>query len=728
MLAGAGSGKTRVLTRRLAYLIRQGARPDRLIAITFTNKAAREMAERAAQLLGPTAHGMWVHTFHSACARVLRREIGAFGYTPDFSILDSDDQRTLVRELVRALNLNEKQFSAGAILGRISQEKNALRSPDQVEAKAGDPFARAVAQVYRAYQERLRHSNALDFDDLLVLVVRLLESGSAQRPEDLPLGPLGSADIERAREVALRYRGWFEHVLVDEYQDTNQAQYRILKALVAEHGRITAVGDEDQSIYAFRGADQGNILRFEEDFPNAQIVRLEQNYRSSQSILDVSGSLIAHNDRRYPKRLWTDSGPGEAVVLYQAPNAAEEATFAASEIAALVAAGRTFGDFAILYRTHAQSRAIEEALLGRSIPYKVIGGLRFYERKEVKDVISYLRLMVNPRDWQAFRRAVSTPRRGVGDATMQSLEQHLASTGESLDSALAHAREVIGVGRAAESLVTFATMVDDLRAKSEGASVTEVIGAVLEQSGLYRELMSEGTIEANTRVENLQELISVAREHEATVGRGLEGVAAFLENVALVAEADSVPGEGSTGAVILLTLHAAKGLEFPVVFLMGLEEGLFPHSRSLLGTKEIEEERRLCYVGMTRAKERLYLTWAAERSLYGGMPQATMPSRFIREIDRGSVAERRPQARTATANPWRSAPVRRAEPRTVTPLSDRQISSFATGDRVVHRKWGEGVVVSVRGNGQDREVTVDFSGGDRRSLLLLYANLEKVEG
>ncbi len=735
VLAGAGSGKTRVLTKRLAHLIAQGTRPDRILAITFTNKAAREMAERTEALLGPVASGMWVHTFHATCARILRREIDLFGFTRDFTILDADDQRTLVREVARDLNLAEEHFPRPAVLARISRAKNAMRSPTRERAEAKDPLSRGYAEAYARYQERLSANNALDFDDLLVFCVHLLEAGLGGPEPDWPRGPRimeGSGITERANEVGRRYRDRFDHVLVDEYQDTNQAQYRMLRALVHAHHNLTAVGDEDQSIYAFRGADQGNILRFEEDFPQSQVVRLEQNYRSTQPILDVSARLIDHNDRRYPKRLWTALGGGEPVVVYQARSAADEATFVASEMATLHAEGRRWGDFAVLYRTHAQSRAVEEALLGRSIPYRVVGGLRFYERKEIKDVLSYLRLLVNPLDWQAFRRAVAIPRRGIGDGTIATLEEHAFQTGESLDSCLINARGIVS-GRAAATLSAFGEMLDQLRATIEGTeedgprSVADAIRAVLDQSGILAALRSEDSVDAMTRLENLEELVSVARERGQELGTAMAGIAAFLQQTALVSEADLVPGEGTVDAAVLLTLHAAKGLEFPVVFLVGLEEHLFPHSRSLQGPDAVEEERRLCYVGMTRAKQRLFLTWALERSLYGGPSQPTTPSRFLQEIDRRAVVERTPAERPAPVNAWRLPRHRSTEPTGVTRRSV-PVEDFAPGDRVFHHKWGEGVVVSARGQGEKSEVTVDFAEGGRRALLLIYANLEKASG
>jgi DNA helicase-2/ATP-dependent DNA helicase PcrA len=639
VLAGAGSGKTRVLTRRLARLIRDGADPRRMLAITFTNKAARELTERVEVLLGGSAPG-WVHTFHAACARMLRREIARFGYTRDFTILDADDQRGAVREVLRELDLADDRFPAQAVAGRISRAKNELLRPEAVAAAARDPWSRQMAQAYARYQAKLERANCLDFDDLIVLGVRLLEEDADAGPgADVPLGDLPA-------EGGARYRALFRHVLVDEYQDTNHAQYRLVRALVAGHRSLTAVGDEDQSIYRFRGADSGNIQRFEEDFPDARVVRLERNYRSTQAILDAAGAVIQNNARRYPKQLWTDGGQGEHVALYRGLDGADEADFVAREIARLRPGARGWGDFAILYRMHAQSRAVEEALLSRGIPYTVVGGLKFYERKEIKDAFSYLRLLVNPLDWPSFRRAIAVPRRGVGDATLEALARHLEETGEALGSALGHAREIPGAARAARALEGFAALLDRMRGEAEGTldaegeplepaaplAVPDIIARVLDLSGLEAELRADDTIEGRSRLENLDELRNVAEERGRGAATGLEGLRDFLQQATLVAEADNVPGADEGGAVVCLTLHAAKGLEFPVVFLLGMEDGVFPHSRSLDQPEEVEEERRLCYVGLTRARQRLYLTLARERALYGGAPRRTLPSRFLGEI------------------------------------------------------------------------------------------------
>jgi DNA helicase-2/ATP-dependent DNA helicase PcrA len=750
VLAGAGSGKTRVLTRRLAYLIRGGAAPHRILAITFTNRAAREMLERTEQLLGASARGMWVHTFHAACARILRREIEVFGFSRAFTILDAEDQRAAVREVLREMGLSDKQFPPAGVQARISRCKQDLLGPGDMGREARDPWSRKLAEVYGRYQEKLRAANSLDFDDLIAFTVQLLEdAGDEDRGAagDLPVG--------------VRLRRMFDHVLVDEYQDTNRAQYRLVRALCCEHRSLTAVGDEDQSIYAFRGADVSNIQRFEEDFPQAVVVRLERNYRSTQAILDAAASVIGHNPRRYPKRLWTDQGGGERITVYRAYDPGDEAAFVATQIAELRPRVRGWGDFVVLYRTHAQSRALEEALLARGIPYAVVGGLKFYDRKEIRDTLAYLRLLVNPYDWASFRRAVAAPRRGVGDATLNALAEHMAASGESLPTALAHAADIPGVARAARTLEAFQDLLERLRAEAEGgvspageggatpaagapAEVAAIISAVLAASGMWAELKAEDSIESRARLENLDELVSVARQSGPVVGSGLAGLSLFLERAALISEADGVPEDGTqdAGAVLLMTLHAVKGLEYPVVFLVGMEEGVFPHARTLDNPPAIEEERRLCYVGMTRARQRLILTHALRRGFQGGPPQPSRPSRFLAELDPRLVTLRQSRGPLDEDVLWRRRPVpglgagRRRDPEAPAAASARQdaaaggdaLSDVAVGERVVHPRWGEGVVVSARGRGPDGEVTVDFAAAGRRTVVLRYARLQRGSG
>ncbi len=733
VLAGAGSGKTRVLTRRLAYLIAQGAPPWRLLAITFTNKAAREMADRVGAMLGPEASGMWIHTFHAACVRILRREIaelGDLGYSASFSILDADDQRTLIRECIRARELRESVFPPAAVLGRISRAKNELASPSDMAAGARDPWAREVARLFAMYEERCRASNALDFDDLIGLTIRLLE------------GPY---------EAAARYPDLFLHVLVDEYQDTNAAQHRLIRLLTARHGSLFCVGDVDQGIYGWRGADIANILRFEQEWPGARVLVLSRNYRSTQAILDAAAAVIAHNERKWPKRLWTDRGRGEPVTLYRAWDERDEAGFVAREIAGLHdREGLPYDGCAVLYRTHAQSRAFEEALMARGIPYRIVGGLRFYERKEIKDVCSYLRLLPNPGDWMALQRAAGVPRRGIGPATLERVRARIMDrTGSAR--AIAGSMDRTGSARAiagsddggltlGEALreqgragtAQLADVLDQLRAFAAEHSVMDTVAETMALSGIEAELRAEAptSVEARTRLENLGELLTVA---SAWPLRGMDGLSEFLGSVALLTDQET-PGAGAdqpAGApsVVLMTLHAAKGLEFPAVFLAGLEEGVFPHARAMDAPAEMEEERRLCYVGMTRARHRLYLSSARERTLYG-RPAANPESRFLREIGAEHLQERRGASPTQLADAaWSPGsgpgrlPGRAAAVPEVAAAGDMD---FRPGERVLHPRWGEGQVTAVHGRGPQAEVTVDFPDAGRRTLVVAYARLKHV--
>ena len=691
VLAGAGSGKTRVLTRRLAYLIGLGAPAHRLLAITFTNKAAREMGERVTAMLGPEAAGMWLHTFHAACVRILRREITDLGYGSSFTILDSDDQRTLVRECIRSRGLDEKVFPPAAVLSRISKCKNDMAGPDHMLAGARDPWAREAARLFAMYAERCKSSNALDFDDLILLTIQLLE------------GPY---------EAAARYPELFLHVLVDEYQDTNAAQHRLIRLLTARHGSLFCVGDVDQGIYGWRGADIANILRFDEEWPGARVLRLERNYRSTQSILDAAGSVISHNEQKWPKRLWTDRGRGEPVTLYRAWDERDEAGFVAREIVQLHdREGLPYDGCAVLYRTHAQSRAFEEALIARSIPYRIVGGLRFYERKEIKDVTAYLRLLANPGDVMALQRAVGVPKRGIGPATLERVRARITQDGLVATDALR------AEGRAGATQL--ADVLEELRAFAHDHSVMDIVAETMARSGIEGELKAEApsNLEARTRLENLGELLTVA---SAWPLRGPDGLTDFLGSVALLTDQDGNQG-GGVPSVTLMTLHGAKGLEFPAVFLAGLEEGIFPHSRSLEAPSALEEERRLCYVGMTRARHRLYLTCARERTLYG-RPSANPESRFLREIGTENIEERRGALPSRLDTRW--APVAAAAaPSPSMPAGD---FDFRPGDRVRHPRWGEGQVLAAQGRGAQAEVTVDFPDAGKRTLIAMYANLKKL--
>ncbi|MCL4426487.1 MAG: UvrD-helicase domain-containing protein, partial [Firmicutes bacterium] len=606
ILAGAGSGKTRVLTYRIAYLLEQGADPFHILAITFTNKAAAEMKERVKVLVGHRAEPMWISTFHSACVRTLRRDGARIGYPPGFSIYDASDQQTLIKECLKEAALSEKQYPPAAILGAIGRAKDKMLEPAAFQARARTFYDSKVGELYQCYQKRLRQNNALDFDDLLIQTVRLLQ--------DNP-------------DLAEYYQGRFQHILVDEYQDTNYPQYLLVNLLARRHRNLFVVGDDDQCIYLWRGAEPANILNFEADYPEATVIKLEQNYRSTPQILGAANHVIKHNLGRKGKVLWTDRGNGEKVVAFAGEDEFEEAYFLAREIEYLRSV-YNFTDFAVLYRTHAQSRVLEEVFVRRQIPYHIVGGLKFYERKEIKDILAYLRLLLNPRDVLSFRRAANL-RRGLGEVTIFRVESFAMTEGLTLIQAGLKGKEIPGIrGRAAEGLVAFAQLMEVLRQKAESLPAAELIPEVIRSTG-YDEVLREGTeTEYQTRRENLAELVAVASEKgperkDATLEE-------FLARVSLFTDIDRY--DEDKNAVTMMTLHSAKGLEFPVVFLVGMEEGVFPHSRSLDQQEELEEERRLCYVGMTRARERLYMTWARARNLYGG-PMVRPPSRFLLEID-----------------------------------------------------------------------------------------------
>lgn len=673
VLAGAGSGKTRVLTYRIAYLIYHLKVPPRnILAITFTNKAAREMRERVAALLPEAAHDLWVATFHATCARILRREITVLGYDPRFAIYDEDDQQTLIRDCLGELDLDERSYPPAAFRSAISWAKNWLIGPDAYAARASDWYGELVARVYRIYQERLQANNAVDFDDLLMLTVRLFQ----EHPE-----------------VLARWRDRFQHILVDEYQDTNHAQYVLVNLLAAQHKNLFVVGDPDQSIYGWRGADITNILNFERDYPDAKVIKLEQNYRSTARILNAANSVIRHNAARKEKRLWTARGDGPPLVVYCGADEKAEAHFVADRVRELVRSeGRSYREFAVLYRTHAQSRALEEVLLREGIPYVIVGGLRFYERKEIKDVMAYLRVVANPADSLSLVRIINTPRRGIGKVSVQRLFNYARETGLTPVAALAHAESIPGLTRkVATKMKRLGEILGELAAH-EGP-VTELVRMVYDRTGYWQELVNEGTVEAETRMENLLEFLTVTHAFDTSTGGTLDE---FLAELALLTDIDRY--DERADAVTLMTLHSAKGLEFPVVFLVGMEESIFPHARALYEPHELEEERRLCYVGITRAQERLYLTYCTQRMLYGRYCE-NEPSRFLEEIPPELVQT------------WEDAP--------------RETPAFAPGDRVRHRMWGEGVVVGLEGVGDDAQVRVAFPEQGVKTLLVRYAPLER---
>jgi DNA helicase II / ATP-dependent DNA helicase PcrA len=685
VVAGAGSGKTRVLTHRIAHLLAAvGVKPQEILAITFTNKAAGEMRERAENLVGPPVRAAWIMTFHSACGRILRREAPRLGYRTNFTIYDSADQHRLVKQCLEELDRDPKRFTPRGIHSQISSAKNQLVSPAEYAARVQSFYDQTVADVYELYQRRLFTSNAVDFDDMLFVAVDVLQ---------------------RFPETLERWQKAFGYILVDEYQDTNHAQYVFLKLLAARHHNVFAVGDPDQAVYSFRGADIRNILEFERDFPEARTIALEQNYRSTNAILEAANGVIRHNRERKEKNLWSELGEGEPVRAVEVEDEHAEARFVAAEIASLVEQGYDSREIAVFYRTNAQSRVLEDVLVRQGIAYQVIGGPRFYERAEVKDLIAYLQVIDNPYDAVSLTRIANRPRRGIGDSSLARLQSYADAQGVSLWEATADP-EAAGVGAAPlKSVKAFRTLMESLMAGALELTVPDLVERVLERSGTIDSLEAERTIEAQGRIENLQELVGVAREwQQAAAEPSLSG---FLQEISLYSDQDAIRGESSL--VTLMTLHNAKGLEFRAVYLIGMEEGIFPHSRSI-EEQGIEEERRLCYVGMTRAMERLTLLHASSRSLYGGRSY-NLPSRFLDELPEQHVERER--LRPASWSGY-GAPV---QPRA-------EVPSLQAGDSVRHGTLGEGVVLRLEPGGV---VTVHFAGdGSERKLMLDYAPLEKI--
>ncbi len=706
IVAGAGSGKTRVLTNRIAYLLAEcGVAPYEVMAITFTNKAAGEMRERVAALVGPRAKSMWVTTFHSACVRILRQEASIAGFSPSFSIYDQADSVRLVTLIGRDLNLDPKRYPPRQIAAMISNAKNELIGPADYTNQAKTHIEEIVAECFGLYQKRLRDANAFDFDDLILKTVEVLQ---------------------RFPEAKARYRSRFRHVLVDEYQDTNHAQYILVRELVGtvadgiQPAELCVVGDADQSIYTFRGATIRNILQFEEDYPSARTILLEQNYRSTQNILSAANAVITNNASRKAKNLWSDSGAGALITGYVAEDERDEAEYVMNEIFRLQSENISQpGDTAIFYRTNSQSRAFEEVFMRNTLPYKVVGGVRFYERKEVRDFLAYLRVLANPHDEISLRRIINTPKRGIGDKAIDGLEQ----MGIPLWDALLNAKDAPGAtARATAAIEGFAKLMISLRELVEANVRPSVIAeAVLEQSKLGEELSDSEDPQDEARLENLQELVAVAQEYEAD--ERLEGeevsIVGFLERVSLVADSDQIPdGEDHGGVVTLMTLHTAKGLEFPTVFLTGMEENVFPHSRSLGEPSEIEEERRLAYVGLTRARKNLFLSRASTRFAFGS-PTYNSPSRFLSEIPEEIIQWKAPEIRLKSKVNPKVAPT---EKRT-TPNENLHLE---IGDRVLHQTFGMGTVIALTGAEDKAEATINFGTyGDRR-LLLRYAPVEKI--
>jgi DNA helicase-2/ATP-dependent DNA helicase PcrA len=687
VVAGAGSGKTRVLTRRVAHLIAAcGAKPNEILAITFTNKAAGEMRARLEDLLGGMARAIWILTFHAACGRILRREAPRLGYKSNFTIYDQADQVRLVKDCLEELERDPKRFVPRGIHAQISNAKNELVSPDEYAGRVQSFYDQTVADVYGLYQRRMHASNAVDFDDLLMLTVEVLE---------------------RFPEARKRWQKAFRYILVDEYQDTNHAQYRLLQLLAGDHGNVCAVGDPDQSIYAFRGADIRNILEFERDFPGTRLIALEQNYRSTNTVLRAANAVIANNRERKEKNLFSDLGDGPPVRALEVEDEHAEARFVAAEVAQLIDEGGSGSEIAVFYRTNAQSRVLEDVLVRQGVPYQVIGGPRFYERAEIKDAVAYLQVIDNPADSVSLARIANRPRRGIGDASLARLQAWATAQDVSLFAALAHAEEA-GLGTAqARSVGQLLTLLQSLQAQAQETSVHELVERVLAQSSYLETLEAERTIEARGRIENLQELVGVAKEYEEQAeGPSLSG---FLQDISLYSDQDALRDQESL--VTLMTLHNAKGLEFGAVFMIGMEEGIFPHVRSI-EEQGVEEERRLCYVGITRARERLTMTHAASRSLFG-MRAHNLPSRFLDELPQGEIVRERLKPFSWAS----SSPAPGVQPRADVP-------ALATGDSVRHAALGEGVVVAIEPGGI---VAVRFAGENaERRLMLDYAPLEKI--
>ncbi|HLQ71830.1 MAG TPA: DNA helicase PcrA [Bacillota bacterium] len=717
IMAGAGSGKTRVLTHRIAYLLdEKDVAPHNILAITFTNKAAREMKERVGRLVGPESNYMWVSTFHSMCVRILRRDIDRIGYKSSFSIIDASDQLSVIKQVLRNLNIDPKKFDPRAMLGQISNAKNELITAESYNEKAGNFFERQVGQVYMAYQKMLVRNQSLDFDDLIMQTIHL---------------------FKRVPEVLEYYQRRFQYIHVDEYQDTNHAQYFLIKQLASRFQNLCVVGDSDQSIYRWRGADVGNILSFEKDYPDARVVFLEQNYRSTKPILDAANHVISNNPGRKPKNLWTENIDGDKITYFQGATEQEEALYITEEIQKLTEQAINPADIAILYRTNAQSRAIEDTLKKSTIPYQMVGGTKFYDRKEIKDMVAYLRLITNPEDDLSFERVVNVPKRGIGKTSVERLRAYANENNISFFEAVKEI-DFTGVSkRAANALAEFGALIDSLNKQQEFLTATDMVEAVLERTGYEQMLKNEQSIESESRLENLEEFKTVTKDFEKT-SEDDKTLVTFLTDLALIADIDKVDEEDpdNESKVTLMTLHAAKGLEYPVVFLIGMEENVFPHARSMMDEDEMEEERRLCYVGITRAEKQLYMTHAKMRTLYGHTNMNPV-SRFLNEIPAELLEGMEEmnadifgsQTHVRTGSPLsfekrQRAPKRRAQKlQETTGAEDKQ---WSPGDKANHKKWGVGTVVNVKGEGDGMELDIAFPAptGVKR-LLAKFAPITK---
>lgn len=716
LMAGAGSGKTRVLTHRIAYLIEEKeVNPWNILAITFTNKAAKEMKERVNAILASGGEDVWVSTFHSICVRILRRDVDFIGYNRNFTIIDSSEQLTLMKRILKELNIDPKKYDPRSILGTISQAKNSLQTPQDFAKMQGSYYEEIAAKCYAAYQKELQYNQCMDFDDLIMNTIRLFE----EHPDSLTY-----------------YQNKFHYIHVDEYQDTNHAQYTLVNLLAGRFRNLCVVGDADQSIYGWRGADMQNILDFEKDYPDAAVILLEQNYRSTKNILSAANQVIENNSNRKPKNLWTENKEGNKITYYRADNERDETRFIVDRMQEEIRSNhRNYGDFAILYRTNAQSRVMEETLLKANIPYKMVGGHKFYDRKEIKDILAYLNVLVNPQDSISFERIVNSPKRGIGPGSIEKLrsfaslhEWPLLEAAQNVD--LAN----IG-GKAGQQLGAFGEMIQEVTQMIPYLTVTELTKEVLDRSGYLEDLKIQNTLEAQARIENLEEFLTVTQEfdkqfeqqNEEDADAPEEKLTVFLNDLALVSDIDNLEEDASQ--VTLMTLHAAKGLEFPVVFLIGLEEGVFPLSRALMEESELEEERRLAYVGITRAEEALYLTNAFSRTLYG-RTQYNRPSRFVEEIDQEllEIEGMRPTPKKTPVFAKKTAYSYKQPETAVVPSKSAtggENNSWKPGDKVKHKKWGLGTVVRVSGTSKDLELDVAFPSQGVKRLLAAFAPIEK---
>ncbi|WP_125589708.1 DNA helicase PcrA [Companilactobacillus jidongensis] len=723
IMAGAGSGKTRVLTHRVAYLIEdKNVMPWHVLAITFTNKAAKEMKERIGKLLDEAAEDVWVSTFHSLCVRILRRDIDKMGKSRSFTISDPSEQRTLMKQILKRMNLDPKQYDPRAILGAISNAKNDLQTPEVFAQNTKSPFEQIVANCYDAYMKEMEKNQAMDFDDLIMQTNIL---------------------FEQCPDVLEYYQQKFQYIHVDEYQDTNEAQYKLVQQLGAKYRNVCVVGDADQSIYGWRGANIKNIMNFEKDYPEATTIKLEQNYRSTKTILDAANEVINNNTERKPKKLWTDNASGDDINFYRGQNESDEALYVISQIRDLVLKNYNYGDFAILYRTNAQSRTFEEKLLQANIPYKIIGGHKFYDRKEIKDIMAYLRLVANPDDSMSFQRIINSPKRGIGPGTIEKLQAYADEHSWSLLEAAQNIELSSLAAKPRKTFAEFAKVIDDLSNEAKTISMTDLMDHLLDKSGYVEELRTQNNLESQSRIENIEELLTVTTQFDSAYEPDPEldesRLEAFLTELSLVSDQDEL--EENQQEVTLMTLHAAKGLEFPVVFLVGMEEGIFPLGRALMKQEELEEERRLAYVGITRAEKKLYLTNAYSRMLYGRL-QSNQVSRFVEEIGdehinwvnknaggvttskTNKVSEESPFVKRRRQSAFHSS-YKVDEAQKANGAQGAENISWNIGDKVEHKKWGQGTVVKVNGSGKNAELDVAFNNEGIKRLLAEFAPIKK---